>query len=454
MTISSLVTKQSYSCNGALTSFSFNFPIYAAADVIVIVRDSSGNGTILNYGTQYEISTTNIDYSSGGTLTTVSYVTGTRQLYAYLTGYTITIYRATPLVQASLYRNNQNLDQTALMSDLDKLCMEMQELVAMYNNSIRAPFDDPITFSNLPYGTLRANQFLAFGPTGDVIVSPGQSPATVAISSFMSAVVAAASAAAARSLIAAKSDSDTVRTVIAAGSAVPTDETILCTNASGFTLTLFTAIGYAGKRLNIVNIGTGIITLATTGGQTIGGSSTFALIATTKDGCVIESDGANWQILTAKGKLSGDVIQVVNTQTGAMATGSTIIPWDNTIPQNSEGDQYMSLAITPTSATNVLLIQVVGNFANSAAAASTIMALFQDTGVNALAVAWARSQGANDANEMEISYYMVAGTINSTTFKVRAGPEGAATLTFNGQAGTAFLGGTLMSSITITEIKV
>ena len=54
-------------------------------------------------------------------------------------------------------------------------------------------------------------------------------------------------------------------------------------------------------------------------------------------------------------------VQVVNTQTGAVDTGTTAMPCDDTIPQNTEGDEFMTLAITPTSATNKLKIDVVFN---------------------------------------------------------------------------------------------
>ena len=35
--------------------------------------------------------------------------------------------------------------------------------------------------------------------------------------------------------------------------------------------------------------------------------------------------------------------QIVATQTGAVATGTTTFPEDDTIPQNTEGDEYMTL---------------------------------------------------------------------------------------------------------------
>ena len=151
--------------------------------------------------------------------------------------------------------------------------------------------------------------------------------------------------------------------------------------------------------------------------------------------------------------LNDRIVQVVNYQTGAVATGTTILPVDDTIPQKTEGDQYMTLDITPTSATNKLLIEVIWNGAQSVHN-NLSMALFQDDTSNALIAASAGAQTtSNILTQIKILHYMVAGTTSKTTFKVRAGSSGAATTTFNGNCGRRIFGGTLISSITITEIK-
>jgi hypothetical protein len=149
------------------------------------------------------------------------------------------------------------------------------------------------------------------------------------------------------------------------------------------------------------------------------------------------------------------VRQVVSTITGALATGTTQIPYDDTIPQNTEGDQYMTLAITPKSATSTLLINVVFNCTLGAANYGT-MALFQDSTANALAavscLAANISGTATYPFQMILNYKMTSGTTSSTTFKVRAGPGGSDTMAFNGQSGARRLGGVMASSIIITEI--
>lgn len=149
---------------------------------------------------------------------------------------------------------------------------------------------------------------------------------------------------------------------------------------------------------------------------------------------------------------SGKLAQVVNTQTGAVATGTTAIPHDDTIPQNTEGDQYMSLAITPTSATNKLKIDVVLFAGATNASQWMTAALFQDTTANALAAGMVFDATATAGLCIVFTHYMTAGTTSATTFKVRAGRDGAGTTTFNGQSGGRMLGGVLASSITISEI--
>lgn len=154
-----------------------------------------------------------------------------------------------------------------------------------------------------------------------------------------------------------------------------------------------------------------------------------------------------WQTLGV-----GASVQVVNTIVSSVATGTTTTPDDDSIPQNTEGDEYMTLSITPTSATNKLKIDIVTNFALSAAT-NACVALFQDSTANALAasrVAQAAIAGRGCVDSF--TYYMTAGTTSATTFKVRIGPDSAATTTFNGVGGARRYGGVMASSITITEI--
>lgn len=151
---------------------------------------------------------------------------------------------------------------------------------------------------------------------------------------------------------------------------------------------------------------------------------------------------------------SSVVVQAVHTQTGAVATGTTVMPLDDTIPQNTEGDEYMTRAITPTSATNKLVIEVVWIGAASITSGNIGVALFQDTTAGALAASIGVSSVANDMIAVPLRHEMVAGTTSSTTFKIRAGIHSAGTVTFNGRSAGRIFGGVMASSIRITEILV
>ena len=146
---------------------------------------------------------------------------------------------------------------------------------------------------------------------------------------------------------------------------------------------------------------------------------------------------------------SGNVIQVVNFQTGALATGTTITPNDNTIPQITEGDQYMSLAITPTSADNILIINVSCHIASTSGSNITTH-LHVGTTADALSAAHVIISD-NWTICTTFSHSLVAGVTTELTFRVRAGGTLAGTRTFNGAGGLARMGGKMASSITITE---
>lgn len=148
---------------------------------------------------------------------------------------------------------------------------------------------------------------------------------------------------------------------------------------------------------------------------------------------------------------SGRVVQTVNVQEGALQTdASNLIPDDTSIPQNTEGHEHMTLAITPTNANNLLRIDVVWNGSHTGADTITA-ALFQDSVAGALSAIGMREVTPNVLQTMCFTYWMVAGTVASTTFKVRAGGGTSGTMHFNGVLSAVRYGGINASSITITE---
>lgn len=198
----------------------------------------------------------------------------------------------------------------------------------------------------------------------------------------------------------------------------------------------------AGGILNSVNL---------TGAQTVAGVKTFSSIPVLP-GSDPTADNEAARKVYVDNNIS--VRQVVSTIDGSVDTTTTTIPKDDTIPQNTEGKEFMTASITPGNSNNTLIIDVTVNGSYSGTDGnSMIAALFQDSTANALAAA---NQGifgsGNNGGTITFRYVMTAGTTSSTTFKVRAGMGSAGTFTFNGEGGSRILGGVMASSIVITEL--
>ena len=148
---------------------------------------------------------------------------------------------------------------------------------------------------------------------------------------------------------------------------------------------------------------------------------------------------------------AGSVLQVVSTDTGAVATGTTTLPQDDTIPQNTEGTQFMSLAITPISASSTLVIDVVTSSSNSGTS-SMQLAVFRDATVNAIGASTGGTAAAGQMLNMKFSVSAAAVSTAATTFYLRIGGAAAGTITFNGSAGARYFGGVISSSIRIREV--
>lgn len=150
--------------------------------------------------------------------------------------------------------------------------------------------------------------------------------------------------------------------------------------------------------------------------------------------------------------LPGEVVQSARTETGAVATGTTVLPWDDTIPQNTEGDQYMTQAITPRSEANLLSIEVQALVSNSAGTATMTGAVFRDTTAAAIAATSTFIQAATATDIVGLRKSVLAASTAATTFKLRAGNTGAGTTTFNGASAARKYGGVSNSFIEVKEI--
>jgi hypothetical protein len=150
--------------------------------------------------------------------------------------------------------------------------------------------------------------------------------------------------------------------------------------------------------------------------------------------------------------LVGSLVKEASYTTGEVATGTTIIPLDNTIPQITEGTQFMSYVYPPKYANSIIYVLVSANFSLSVAG-HIIIALFDGTS-DALAVRNTVTSTSNAPKECSLLCAYNNGSITPKTFSVRAGGNSASTITFNGSVGARYFGGAYNSTMVILEVAI
>ncbi|MFZ2276286.1 MAG: hypothetical protein WAW39_00750, partial [Prosthecobacter sp.] len=157
-------------------------------------------------------------------------------------------------------------------------------------------------------------------------------------------------------------------------------------------------------------------------------------------------------------RLPGEVVQRRYTSYSAVATGSgTAFPEDDTIPQITEGYEFMSQSITPKGAPNLLKVYATAFLAESVVAAADIHgALFRDSVADAFFATTETVGGVNQRGILTLfPAPVIAGATSATTFKFRAGATASGTtVTFNGFAGARKFGAVNKSVISVEEIMV
>jgi hypothetical protein len=163
---------------------------------------------------------------------------------------------------------------------------------------------------------------------------------------------------------------------------------------------------------------------------------------------------------SALGAASGSIAQVAFAKLTTSATSTALIPADDTIPQNTEGAEILTLAITPKSATSTLIISVDTNLRenSNSAGGAVLCALFRDSTADAIAAnigtgrAAAAAYAGMEGALLQMSTSVSAASTSETTFKLRVGGEQAGTYRWNGGNGSRKLGGVMTTSITIYEV--
>lgn len=209
--------------------------------------------------------------------------------------------------------------------------------------------------------------------------------------------------------------------------------------------------------LSTGDLGDDIVTLAKLASGTDGEILTWdasgnpAAVAVGTSGHFLKSQGAgSVPVFAAAG--GGVLVEMKNAALGTTVGGTTRIYPDNTIPQKTEGTEILTLAITPASSSNILVITANVMFeVNDNQNDSGIVFICQDAVTNSLAAVY-EQQTVDKGGVMTCIHHMAAGTTSETTFRVRVGNQQTGTWTVNGTGDAGqLLGGVAATTLSIME---
>lgn len=462
MALTDTSNRVQYEGDGSTVSFPITFVFWDADDPQAILTDSNGVETTWVRGTQYTISGGGSPGATG-TLTVITSPTdytpqggGTPEL--------LTIKSNLANTQPTSIPAGGSFSTIQLEQQLDQMVRQLQQESEETDRSIKlkvSSAESGVTIEDLDGNTAKFLQVNTAedGFTYAVVTSSGTITDPVPVANGGTGSASAATA---------------LTALAAAGTGISNtfSKTQIWTKGGDLTSASPLVLGTDGNYFDVAGT-TGFSQITVTAGTLFMLQFNGALTLT--DGASLILPG-NANITTAAGDvligfataantvqvmffpadghpIAGDiVVQRVLVTDAAVATGTTVMVEDDSIPVKTEGDQYIAVTITPTDTANKLRITANLLFSSSANG-SMIAGLFQDTTTNALAAV--QQNAATAANLVIITFIheMTAGTTSATTFKIRAGNDQAATTTFNGTAGGRLFGGVAASFIEVEEIR-
>lgn len=512
MTVSSTTNKISYNCNGSTSVFAYTFKILNDADILVQIRTTStGVLTTLVKITDYTVSGVNV--STGGNITLVSPSTSAPTGTTIILTRNMTETQETDYTEYDTFPASSHetaLDRLTMLTQQIQEQLDRSLKLDSGVSGVTAQFVGTPAAGQMPlvnpagtgfiFGNLSAIPAYNFPVgTGILVQSTTSTAITRSIAGTANEITAtngsgvsgnptlslpAALVFTGKTVTGGTFSSNTFTGALFTTAAAFSQNCLFLAPTSGSgALVLNSAESLSGNRVLSITTGDAARSLTLSGNFTVSGTSTIngtfsgtfsGTSSGTNTGDQTNITG-NAATVTTNANLTGDVTSVGNATTYAgilpkakggsgfannkalvdfqfvalSGSGTSSIPNDNTIPQNTEGSQVGTLSITPKNSANLLVHRLAGSIGCQAAASVTI-SVFQDSTANAIFSTGAVFTASQDKN-FSVSYVMTAGTTSSTTFNVRAGTTAGTWTIGNTGAGTT-LGGTRTAHFTVEEI--
>jgi len=147
---------------------------------------------------------------------------------------------------------------------------------------------------------------------------------------------------------------------------------------------------------------------------------------------------------------AGTVLNSKFAESNSEFTITNVIPFDNTIPQITEGTQIISATITPTKTTSRIVGIVSVNGDANSTNVQTVLAAFRGTTANSIAATWVKYISYSSLISFEFTD--LPNTTSAITYSIRVGPD-SGTLYINRAQSGALLGTSNKITLMLIEIN-
>lgn len=148
--------------------------------------------------------------------------------------------------------------------------------------------------------------------------------------------------------------------------------------------------------------------------------------------------------------LAGKLIDRVYAEYTTVAGLTTAIPFDDTIPQNTEGTQVLSASITPKSASNILRVRALVPVSPNNGTAFITAAAFINANVNASCAA-SCTMPTNYMEQISLEFEYVPASVTAQTISIRVGETSGFFVYINGTSAGRRYGGASRATLIIEE---
>lgn len=187
-------------------------------------------------------------------------------------------------------------------------------------------------------------------------------------------------------------------------------------------------------------------------GRSANTTGQVADIVAAADGAFLKRNGTALEFskITSYDLPAKTLLNSVFVESNTEYTITNVIPFDNTIPQITEGTQIISATITPTKSTSRIVGIVSVNGDASATTVKTVLAAFRGASANSIAATWVKY--ISYASLISFEFTDLPNTTSEITYSIRVGPD-ADTLYINRSSTGALLGTANKITLMLLEIN-